>query len=383
MSAIPFTLSPDELALRLQQQRTVADFGLFALSTGPLQRLLDEATRVAAEGLQVQFAKVLRYRPDHDDLLVIAGVGWHAGVVGHSTLGSGLDSPAGFALHTGQPTVANHLAKEDRFRVPALLAEHGVQSAINVVIGAIDAAPFGVLEVDSSRRHDFLDADTAFLQSLANVLAAGLARIEAETAKDALLKDKDLLMREVHHRVSNSLQLVRTMLGLQSRGATEDARIQLDAASGRIMSIAAVHRRLYQGGSVAEGDAAVYLQALVGDMREMLDGAAENREIVLDAAAMVLPADSLTPLGLVVSELVTNAIKYGVGRVVVRVARVPAGIEVTVEDEGDGFGPDFRPGDRKGLGMRLIASLAKGHADQAIKVDRAVEHGRVSVTLKL
>lgn len=383
MSARQAVLSPDELALRLQQQQLVADFGLYALSLGSSQRLLDEVTRVAAEGLQTRYAKVLQFRPVVNDLLIVAGIGWHAGVVGHGTLGSGLDSPAGFALHTGQPTIANHLTQEQRFRMPALLAEHGVQSAINVVIETSKGKPFGVLEADSSRRDEFIAADTVFLQSLANVLAAALERVEVEEAKDALLREKDLLMREVHHRVTNSLQLVRTMLGLQARNATDEARIQLDAAAARIMSIAAVHRRLYQGGSVAEGDAAEYLSSLLDDIREMLLDGADDRAIVLEAEPMMLPADNLTPLGLVVSELVTNAVKYGAGQIKVKVAQLGAELQVVVEDEGQGFAPDAVPGKRTGLGMRLIASLARGKANEAVRVDRTVPFGRVSVSISL
>ena len=381
MGAVPQMMDSDEVALRLAQQELVAEFGLFALATGPPQRLLDEACRIAAEGLGTKFAKVLSYREAVDDFLVVAGVGWHAGVVGHSTLGSGLDSPAGHALHTGEPTLSNHLAEEERFRVPALLAEHGVQSAINVIIGAVNDQPFGVLEVDSTRRHDFVQADTSFLKALANVLAAGLLRVEAEEAKDALLRDKDLLMREVHHRVKNSLQLVRTMLGLQSRGASEETRSQLDNAAGRIMSIAAVHHRLYEGGSVMEGDAALYLRGLLDDMTAMFDGALPDPRIELTVEPMMLPADSLTPLGLVVTELVTNAVKYGGGRIAVGVSRMGAGLQVIVEDEGDGFGTEGEG--RGGLGMRLVTALAKGKAAEAVRIDRTVRHGRVVVTMTL
>ena len=379
MGAVPQMMDSDETAVRLAQQELVARFGLFALAAGPLQRLLDEACRIAAEGLGTKLAKVLSYRKAVDDFLVVAGVGWHAGVVGHGTLSGGLDSPAGFALHTGQPTLSNDLALEERFRVPALLAEHGVQSAINVVIGAFSGRPFGVLEVDSLRRHEFSQADTSFLQSLANVLAAGLARVEIEEAKDALLRDKDMLMREVHHRVKNSLQLVRTMLGLQARGASEETRAQLDNAAGRIMSIAAVHHRLYEGGSTTESDAGLYLRGLLDDMEAMFDGALPDRRIELTVEPMMLSADNLTPLGLVVTELVTNAVKYGAGRIAVRVSRVEAGLQVIVEDEGEGFAAEA-PG---GLGMRLITALAKGKPAEAVRVDRTVRHGRVVVTMTL
>jgi len=380
MGALASSMTPDELALRLRQQELVAEFGVFALETGSFHRLLEEACRVAALGLGTTLAKVLRYRPDAHDLLVEAGIGWHAGVVGNSTLGSGLDSPAGFALHTGQPTMSNALAQEQRFRVPALLVEHGVQSAINVLIGDGTRERYGVLEVDSTRRHEFVQADTAFLQSLANALAAGLARVQSEEAKDGLLRDKDLLMREVHHRVKNSLQLVRTMLGLQSRTASDETRTALDSAAARIMSIAAVHQRLYEGGSVAEADASVYLQGLIEDMGKMLVDLAQGRAITLDAEPIMLPADNLTPLGLIVSELVTNAIKHGGGNVSVQLRRQPSGLRVTVEDAGEGFPAEMKPAGS--LGMRLVTALAKGQAAQAVQIDRTVPHGRIAVDIK-
>lgn len=377
MSASMPNLSVDELSLRLAQQELVAQFGMFALHPGPFQRLLHEACRVASDGLGTRLAKVLRYRSTVNDFLVEAGVGWHAGVVGNSTLGSGLDSPAGYAMHTGQPTMTNQLSREERFRVPALLAEHGVQSAINVMIGDAGKLPYGVLEVDSTRRHEFVQADVAFLQSLANVLAAGLGRIEAEDAREALLKDKDLLMREVHHRVKNSLQMVRTMLGLQARGASDETREQLDLAAGRIMSIAAVHRRLYEGGSVADADAVIFLDGLIADMSGMLAEAEGDRAIELQCEPMLLPADTLTPLGLVVSELVTNALKYGKGRIDVAVRRTQTGLNIVVDDQGMGFPADPLP--KGGLGMRLVTALSKEPAGQAVKIDRSVPHGRIVV----
>jgi two-component sensor histidine kinase len=379
MSAIASPLTPDELVLRLNQQELVAEFSLFALEATLLQPLLDEACRIASEGLKTELAKVLRYRPIVQDLLVVAGLGWHAGVVGNSTLGSGLDSPAGFALHTGEPTISNALSQEQRFRVPALLAEHAVQSAINVLIGGEKRERFGVLEVDSTRRHEFVQADTAFLQALANVLAAGMTRIEAEAIKDGLLHDKDLLMREVHHRVKNSLQLVRTMLGLQSRNASNETRQALDSAAARIMSIAAVHHRLYEGGSVEEADASIYLEGLIDDLRKMLVDLADGRTIHLDAQAVMLSADNLTPLGLIVSELVTNAFKHAAGDISIKLRSEDTRLRLIVEDGGLGFPPEGEM--RGGLGMRLVTALAKGKGAPAVTIDRSVAFGRVVVDI--
>ena len=374
-------LSPDELAVRLHQQEQVAEFGLFALANPSLDAILNQACVVASDGLQTDFAKVLRFRPATNDFLVVAGIGWRPGTVGHATLGAGLDSPAGYALHTGTPTRAKDLGEEDRFRTPALLAEHGIRSAINVPLGGLPVGHFGVLEVDSTRRHEFQDADTAFMQTLANVLAAAVVRATSEQAKDQLLQEKDILMQEVHHRVKNSLQLVRTLLQLQARAASAETREQLDEASRRIMTIGTVHQRLYEGGSVAETDAAAYLSALLGDMEAMLDGAARGRALVLHSDPIVLPADNITPLGLIVSELVTNALKHGDGTVRIGLRRVPTGVTISVEDEGPGFAPtETLP---SGLGMRLVTALAKGDPAAAVTVDRTAPHGRVTVLLTL
>ncbi len=381
MNARVLDLSPAELALRLHQQEQVAQFGISALSATALQPVLDEACAVAAAGLRTRFAKVLRYRPGTNDLLLVAGIGWRPGMVGHAVLDAGLGSPAGYALHTNSSVRSNDLEQESRFRTPDLLTEHGIRSAINVPVRGVVDPQFGVLEVDSTQRHDFVEADTAFLQSLGNVLSAAVARADAEQAKDALLREKDLLMQEVHHRVKNSLQLVRTLLQLQARSASEETREKLEEAAQRIMTIGTVHQRLYEGGSVAETEAGAYLRRLFEDMAAMLADGDRSRPIHLRSEPILLSADQVTPLGLIVSELVTNAMKYGAGAITVSLRRSQTTLEIVVEDEGTGFAP--RDDVPKGLGMRLVTALAKGDPKTAIQVDRTAPHGRVVVVLTL
>ena len=381
MNARVLDLSPAELSLRLQQQELVAQFGVLALSAATLPAVLEQACVAASTGLQTRFAKMLRFRPQTSDLLVVAGLGWKPGVVGHATLGAGLESPAGFALHTDRPVRSNDLLQEGRFQMPAILAEHGIHSAINVPVMGCGDIPFGVLEVDSTNRHEFVEADTAFLLSLGNVLSAAIARADAEQAKDALLREKDLLMQEVHHRVKNSLQLVRTLLQLQARSASEETRTRLEEAARRIMTIGTVHQRLYEGGSVEGTEAGAYLRRLFEDMAAMLEDGVRSRPIQLVCEPILLTADHVTPLGLIVSELVTNATKYGKGAITVSLLRVPDGVQIVVEDEGPGFPPTN--GAPKGLGMRLVTALAKGDPQTAVQVDRSAPHARVVVLLKL
>src|SRR3954447_15854100 len=150
MNAIPRSLPLDEVALRLHQQELVAAFSLFALSAASVDGTLQEASALAAQGLNTGVAKVLRYRPETSDFLVVSGVGWKPGVVGSATLPSGNRTPAGRALQSRRPVLANNLSFDKRFQLPPLLLDHAVQSAVSVVIGPVDDVVFGVLEVDST-----------------------------------------------------------------------------------------------------------------------------------------------------------------------------------------------------------------------------------------
>jgi two-component sensor histidine kinase len=386
--------SVQELRLRLRQQELVAGFGRFALRTDSLQEILDEASRTAAEGLDSRFAKVLEYLPGDMAFVVRAGVGWHDGVVGQARVGGDLLSPAGYAFRTGNPVISNHLAAEQRFRTPQLLVDNRIRSAINVLIQARDSKPFGVLEGDSTNRGDFNNHDVTFLEALANSLAVA---VEAQRRQDAreqllrekeallaenllLLKEKDLLMQEVHHRVTNSLQLVRTILIMQARRLTNsEAKEQVEEAAGRIMTIAAVHQRLYDGGSITATDAAQYLRGLLADMKGALLEHASDRAVDLDIEPFMLGADDVTPLGLITGELVTNALKHGRGNVRVAIRRDAGGVEVAVSDEGTGFPAGFDPMGNRGLGMRLVAAIARTPDGDAIQIDRSVPFGRVVV----
>ncbi len=385
-----------DLSLRLQQQGLVAEFGRFALRNQGLQAILDEASRIAAAGLDARLAKVLQYLPAEQAFLVRSGVGWKPGVVGHATIGDDSESPAGHAFETGQPVISNDLSSELRFRTPRLLLEHGVRSAINVLVKE-DGHSFGVLEVDSTYRTAFGDADVAYLQALANTLAAAIRAQQREDSlaaalsekesilqeNDRLLQEKDLLIREVHHRVTNSLQIVHSTLSIQAKLVENgEARRQVEDAASRVLAIAAVHRRLYQAGSVITTDAAAYLRALLEDMRLLLS-ASGDRKLELKTESFPVSADDLAHLGLITVELVTNAMKYGRGTVTVAVVPSHDNVQIAVSDEGTGFPSEFNPNAATGLGLKIVSSLAKRDQGDAIVVDRSVPFSRILVTMML
>jgi signal transduction histidine kinase/CheY-like chemotaxis protein len=192
----------DELEKRLRQQALLAEIGRRALAEASVETLFTEATRLCALGLEVRYCKILEYLSSENRLLVRAGVGWHPGVVGHATIGADLESPAGYALHTGKPVVANHLGEEERFRTPQLLAEHGVERAVNVILGG-DGKPFGVLEADSEVPGAFTEHDADFLQGVANLLGVALDRRRVE---DELRRLNDELEQRVATEIAERQQ---------------------------------------------------------------------------------------------------------------------------------------------------------------------------------
>lgn len=202
-----------------------------------------------------------------------------------------------------------------------------------------------------------------------------------EEEREELLRMKDLLMGEMNHRVKNSLQLVQGVLLMQARGAPQEVATALREASARVLTVAVLHRRLYEEEARDGMELDSYLCGLAEDLRGSLTGASMEREIRLRVQpGLRLPLGQLAPLGLVVTELVTNALKYGAGPVTITCRRGPEGLELAVEDEGPGFPPDFDPARSRGLGMRLSLGLAR-HYHGRLEIDRSAPGGRVVLTL--
>jgi signal transduction histidine kinase len=187
----------------LRQQAAIARFGSFALRERDLDKILAEAVRVCAEGLGAPFCKVCRYRAEENDLLIVAGHGWQAGVVGNVVSRADTSSPQGRAFTTGRPSIIDDLQHAAGFSPPPFYAAHGIVSIIDVIIKGIDDQPYGILEVDNDRRHDYDQYDINFLTGFANVLAEavstaarGLALQVTVDRMKALVEEKDRLLDE-------------------------------------------------------------------------------------------------------------------------------------------------------------------------------------------
>jgi len=167
----------DELEL-LRHETTLVKFGELALKSNDLDEILTEACHLVGHALGTELAKVMQLQGNGRTLFVRAGVGWKPGVVGQVTLMATDDTSEGHALRTGQPMISPDIDLETRFKYPAFLTDNGVRAIANVIIiGGQDRPPFGILQIDSRTPREFNDADTAFLRSYANLLAAAVDRL--------------------------------------------------------------------------------------------------------------------------------------------------------------------------------------------------------------
>lgn len=358
----------EELAYRLRQQQLASQFGLYALQARNIDALLQEATRLCAQGLQSRFCKIMEYIPDEHQFVVQAGVGWKPGLVGSARTGADSGSPSGYAFQTGKPVISNHLESESRFRTTETLAEHGIKRAINVIIHA-DGVPFGVLEVDSPTEGRFTEADTAFLQGIANLLGGAIDRQRTEEAlrqSEARLQQalahQEVLTREISHRVKNSLAVVAGLLSMQGGTAIDPAlRAALLDAQARVLTIAKVHDQLWRRNEVENLDLAEFLQELCVQLRA---STGPNHTIACEVEPTTVNTDQAVSLGLIVNELVTNAIKYaypgGAGEVRLSVRRLQQNcLRLEVCDRGMGLPAGFETARSKSLGLKLIVSLVR------------------------
>jgi len=354
-------LTGSALRLRIRQQELLAELGVLALQGTSFVEMLNHTARVTAEGLGAEYCKVMEYMPSQSRLLVRAGVGWDEGVVGHATVGADLASPAGYALRTGKPVISNHLENERRFRTPELLIEHGIRRAMNVILQG-DGSPFGVLEADSRSDGEFSEHDIAFLQGAANILGMAIEQQQYQRKLQAALERHQILLKEVNHRVKNSLQVVSSMLYLQASDAGDPVLSdRLNEASTRISAVGRAYERLAYNADYESIGLASYLREVIDDMKTAVAPCKVQLEVPEE---IQFAADRAILVALIINELVLNAGKHAYpnsagGAIWVRVVQDKDFVQISVRDEGVGLPAGFDPLRSKRLGSRLINALAK------------------------
>jgi two-component sensor histidine kinase len=352
--------------------RVFIDLGRVAGESSDQNRFLDQVVVQVARAVEIDHVKVLRYRRREADLLVAAGFGWKEGVVRSATLSADLRSPPGRSFQTAQPVVIKNFDAQNDFTHSGLLKEHGIVSLVNVPV-LIEGAAWGVLEVDSTRSREFSQDTIEFLTATAALIGAFLQGHDGERSEAARqtaamqAQNRDVLLREMQHRVKNNFQIILASIAIQKRRySAGDAQRALDHIASRINAISLAHDQLApreEGQIVKLSD---YLRALCLSIKQQ----AEGIEVDVQADELELSIDRAVPLGLILNEIATNSIKHafgpsGGGRISVKlVAGVGYGeARLSVADNGRGI----KEQNPTGSGLKLIAALARqigGTVDQ-------------------
>jgi PAS domain S-box-containing protein len=211
-------------------------------------------------------------------------------------------------------------------------------------------------------------------------------RKNADEILRASLREKETLLKESHHRVKNNLQVVSSLLGLQSRAAADDStRKILHESQNRIHSMALLHERLYQSQNLSEIDCADYIAQVSAHLFRSYGVSSSRIRLHVRVDRKHMTIDSALPFGLILNELLSNALKYAFphgreGQVCILLQDGPDGhTRLIVRDDGVGLPADLNIWSTRSLGLRLVRILA-GQLDAAISVksDRGTE---ISLTL--
>jgi two-component sensor histidine kinase len=352
--------------------RILVDLGRLSVENASTERFLDQAVVQIARAVEIHHVKVLQYRPDTSDLLLIAGIGWKDGVVGTATLSSDLRSPPGRAFQTAEAVSIRDFSEQEEYVRSEFLSEHGIVAVSNVPV-VIGGAAWGVLEVDSTKPRDFSQDTTEFLTAAAALIGAALRRNAQPDEHARLLaavaeaQKGQILLREMQHRVKNNFQLVLSSISIQKRRYLDpESHRALDHVASRINAISLAHDQLAprQEGQIVR--LSHYIRALCSAIRSQV----EEIEIDVECDELELTIDRALPVGLILNETAMNSIKHAFGAEGGRIKVTLVGgigfgeARLTMADNGRGI----QNPNENGSGLKLISSLARqigGTVDQS------------------
>lgn len=258
-----------------------------------------------------------------------------------------------------------------RFSAPGalnVLRESGLDIPFIVVSGVVGEET--AVEMMKAGAHDYIRK--AALARLAPAIERELreAAVRGERRRDEelirkSLREKEVLLREIHHRVKNNMQVISSMLGLQSRYVKDEESLKIfEDGRNRIRSMALIHEMLYLSEDFARIDFDAYVKTLAASLFNLYDVSSERVRLTTDVEEAGFGLDRAVPCGLIINELLTNALKYAFpgdrsGEITVGVHFRDGAVELSVGDDGVGLpkGLDFRKTET--LGLQLVTNLVK------------------------
>lgn len=248
-------------------------------------------------------------------------------------------------------------------------SKSGMFETLNYIAGFM-AIALGIFSFTKGYQIGFLVV-LVFLGVLFIATALFLKSIKNDNTSAKVLEhklhEKETLLKEVHHRVKNNLQTVSSLLSLQSR-SIEDKKISsiIKSSQNRVVSMAMVHEMLYKRDDyTSKVELKPYVEELCEYLLRSVKGNENNITTKLDIGDFKLSIDTVIPLGLIINETVTNALKYGLpedvkGEILVKLSKKGVNTyQMYLGDNGIGFPEDINPKNTKSLGLKLIHNLSR------------------------
>jgi PAS domain S-box-containing protein len=281
-----------ELMRRARQQEVVADLGWEALTEPDLEKMLAKSVQGVQQELAVELVKVLELVPGDKELLLRAGVGWAPGLVGKLHVPVEAHSQGGYSLSKGQPVVVDDLRADTRFGIPQLLREHGVVSGISVIIAGRNGRAYGILGAHSRSLRKFTERDVAFLEAVANVIAAATQQRLADSRQN-------LLIGELRHHSGNLFAQLLALFSQTARSSRNMAELT-SKYEARVMAFANAHKLIAEGGWRS-----TWMQLLRILFAPYMD------RVTMEGPDFSIGPDAAFGMSSALHELAMNAVKYG------------------------------------------------------------------------
>jgi len=246
--------------------------------------------------------------------------------------------------------------------------------------GASQVCEFRMLRRDDSPRWMRLDAtlahDDESGEPVCRVVISDIHdRKQTEMALVQSLKEKEVLLREIHHRVKNNMQVVNSLLSLQmSNMKSDEVKEAIQDSQSRIKSMALVHEMLYGSDSISDINLEKYLAGLAGALAATYSIRSDQVRIEFDLEAISISIDQASHLGLIMNELIANALKHAFaggrkGRLAIEARSSGPEIEIAVSDDGVGFPEGFDWRETDTLGLRVLRILTEGQLEGTIELE--------------
>ncbi len=257
-----------------------------------------------------------------------------------------------------------------------VLKPQGTTSLMDVPIW-INGDVVGVICNRNIEKRIWSFEDQDFAASISNMISTYLESSERKQAEKKIkesLKEKELLLREIHHRVKNNMQIISSLLSLQSSHLEDDEAIKtLEESQSRVKSMALIHEKLYKSDNLAKIDFTEYVKSLCSNLMYTYVEDPEKIKIKTEGESINLNVDTSIPCGLIINELVTNSIKHAFpnqrGEISLKLNADHDTFSIAVRDNGVGFPEDLNFQNTKTLGLQLVTSLVN-QIDGDIKLCR-------------